>query len=70
MRDRDANAVRPHGYTGKTPGQAAYERWVECLQLPRSKHLQDNLSLQPWQKLSNFTRSIWESVATAAINAK
>ena len=54
----------------KTPGQAAYEKWVECLQLPKSRYLSDKLALQPWHKLTKFTRSIWEAIAKAAIEAK
>jgi len=53
-----------------TPGQAAYEKWVECLQLPKTKHVKANLPLQPWDKLTRFTRSIWDAIAKAAIEAK
>lgn len=49
-----------------SPGQAAYEKWCERIQIP-SESKTKKLPLQSWSKLGAHTKSVWESVAQAAI---
>lgn len=50
----------------KSPGQAAYEKWIERIQIPLESKTR-KLPLQPWEKLRSGTKATWEAVAQAAI---
>ena len=52
----------------RSPGQAAYEKWIEHIGAgPKSKVFKP-LHLEPWARLQPNVRATWESVAQAAID--
>lgn len=52
----------------KSPAEAAYEAWRECLNAGIPSRVKP-LELLPWSKLHRGTRAIWEKVAQAAVEA-
>lgn len=64
MKDRkDDPHARP--YNNALPisaGQRAYEAWM------RAHTGKNEVTITPWEKLSKYSKSVWESVARAARN--